>query len=889
MPVRSKPQCSKEGYERVADDDSEAVLLEEMEEMEELKELPEDCDAQTEIERLQEEIDRCADEQKRLEADVESLNGFWLPRSNDLQKKIKASITRRCLSEEKVEQLEAVDEDGDEVVKPSALSFVRTQRFSATCSFVVVINLVTMFMEMAHPHYKRDFWLLDQLILIFYIVELSLKACVHQRELLFGKLSVVWWNWLDLIIVFAAMLDQWVQPLIISAEPGDNAGSSHSSAAQLIKCLRILRLARILKTVRAFMQSDLSWTEGKNFQLFIMGTIAANSIIMSFESDYPDFAGWFYVEQGLLMIFSFELLVRLRFSGCRFFYHPTDFAWNWLDLTIVGGGIVDEWMMPMLTLVQKMMGAEHTAKLDVGEIMTTLRMARLLRILRLVRLVKNVPPLFTLIVGIMQAMQGMAWVLVLTAVFLYAFALLGVRLIGHGLLFGGRAPPDVAAIFPSVPQSMFVLFKVMNGDTDSVEPLFEALPLSKLVCVLYMVVSSWAILSILTAVVSENMINATDAHRLEVDSEQHETNERLEIQFLTDALMRADKNGDGDLGWTDFNALLEDEHISGMLTEITGSTKEDLREVYTHLRTGDAAVKRDDFIKAVRTEKRSVTERWMYRLEKKLINLQCAFDVELGHMKASSSGQTSMDPRSLEAMLEPLFSRFDERLERRTREMADLLAANLLKERCQVVDKAAPSCPDLPRSSSSTIASSLARIEEQVDMNTKLLDRSRTECVIMACLAKLEKQNVDVKKLLYESNGDDASMKQALARIEERLQDGCVEERDTARNIQPRNTLQTQKPLQQVQTHATQWTAPHSSDDRGRAAEQTSLSGIGFGVSHPELPQRPAWFSEDQEAARSNGAMAFEARQSMQEGASHAGVTTLGEGVFSTAKFGDGC
>merc|ERR1719502_1450147 len=140
-------------------------------------------------------------------------------------------------------------------------------------------------------------------------------------------------------------------------------------------------------------------------------------------------------------------------------------------------------MMPGIKLVQALMGVKETESLDVGELMTTLRMARLLRILRLVRLVKNIPPLFTLIVGILQAMQGMAWVLVLTAVFLYAFALLSVRLIGHGLIFGGKAPDEVAAIFPSVPQSMFVLFKVMNGDTDPVEPLFHEVPLSKLIFV----------------------------------------------------------------------------------------------------------------------------------------------------------------------------------------------------------------------------------------------------------------------------------------------------------------------------------------------------------------------------------------------------------------------
>merc|ERR1719352_1145356 len=198
--------------------------------------------------------------------------------------------------------------------------------------------------------------------------------------------------------------------------------------------------------------------------------------------------------------------------------------------------------MPFFAMVQELLGGEaEKGGGSMGQIMTTLRMARLLRILRLVRLVKNIPPLFTLIVGILQAMQGMAWVLVLTAVFLYAFALLAVRLVGHGLLFGGRAPPEVAEIFPSVPQAMFVLFKVMNGDTEPLEPVFNALPIMKLVVVLYMVVSSWAILSILTAVVSENMIQATEHHREELEEEMASTKDSNSREYLAEIFASADQ------------------------------------------------------------------------------------------------------------------------------------------------------------------------------------------------------------------------------------------------------------------------------------------------------------------------------------------------------------
>merc|ERR1719324_1881448 len=178
--------------------------------------------------------------------------------------------------------------------------------------------------------------------------------------------------------------------------------------------------------------------------------------------------------------------------------------------------------MPSITLVQKLMGMPRAkGSGGVGDLMVLLRMARLLRVLRLVRLVRNVPPLYTLIVGIVQAMQGMMWVLVLTLVVLYVFSLVAVKLIGHGLLFGGEeeVPTDVHEIFPNVAESMFVLFLAMNGSTGPLQPLFVVMPGSRFFFVLYMVLCSWAILSILTAVISDNMISVGEAAKEEAAAE----------------------------------------------------------------------------------------------------------------------------------------------------------------------------------------------------------------------------------------------------------------------------------------------------------------------------------------------------------------------------------
>ena len=52
---------------------------------------------------------------------------------------------------------------------------------------------------------------------------------------------------------------------------------------------------------------------------------------------------------------------------------------------------------------------------------------------------------------IIQAMQGMVYVLILTVVMLYAFAILAVRLVGDGLIFGGECPEAAQGIFDTVP------------------------------------------------------------------------------------------------------------------------------------------------------------------------------------------------------------------------------------------------------------------------------------------------------------------------------------------------------------------------------------------------------------------------------------------------------
>merc|ERR1719443_229497 len=81
-------------------------------------------------------------------------------------------------------------------------------------------------------------------------------------------------------------------------------------------------------------------------------------------------------------------------------------------------------------------------------------------------------------------------------------------------------PPGTLRPFATVTSSMFTLFRVMTGapsgeEEEAIDWLMQTIPSIKFGFVFFMVTSSWTLLSILTAVVSESMIQTTEEQNTE--------------------------------------------------------------------------------------------------------------------------------------------------------------------------------------------------------------------------------------------------------------------------------------------------------------------------------------------------------------------------------------
>jgi len=344
--------------------------------------------------------------------------------------------------------------------------------------------------------------------------------------------------------------------------------------------LRLFRILRVLKLARALVQGEMRWVYAPEFELFMSAVIALNAVVMSLELDF-DWGGWSLVENAFLVIYVLELAARIKSSGCSYWIDRNNLLWNYLDFVIVAVGVVDLWLTPAIALFQtEVLGAEDGVEMDSNGIISLLRLMRLFRILRLVKLVKTIQPLYRLLLGVIDSLKAMQWVMLLTILMLYGGAIFWRSLVGKGLIYmGSQAPDGPSEHFRSVPSALFSLFRLMNGDTEVAETTCTTTA-GKLLFVAFMVVANWAILAILTSVVSDNMI-ASSSKVLEEEAEKEaERKHQLRIGRLRALFREVDTDCSGAISSQEWDALLMDKGLLHELSDAAALDRRDLQELF---------------------------------------------------------------------------------------------------------------------------------------------------------------------------------------------------------------------------------------------------------------------------------------------------------------------
>mmetsp|Transcript_19783 Transcript_19783/g.35915 ORF Transcript_19783/g.35915 Transcript_19783/m.35915 type:complete len:203 (-) Transcript_19783:9-617(-) len=169
---------------------------------------------------------------------------------------------------------------------------------------------------------------------------------------------------------------------------------------------------------------------------------------------------------------------------------------------------------------------------------------------------------------------------------------------------------------------MFKLFKVMNDDQSVMDPLLSSNAV-KLLFVIFMIISNWSVLAILTAVVSENMISSTQKHDLDEETEKQRRLREESVHQLRKLYGEVDVNGDKTIDQDEFQAILNDETKSSRLCAAANLQVKDLSDLFEYLCVYDSErranfIQYEMFIESTCNEGSPVCERTVYRLEKKV-------------------------------------------------------------------------------------------------------------------------------------------------------------------------------------------------------------------------------------------------------------------------------
>jgi voltage-gated sodium channel len=242
----------------------------------------------------------------------------------------------------------------------------------------------------------------------------------------------------------------------------------------------------------------LAVVEHKGFQRLVVVLIVFNAVTLGLETSermMSEYGTVLHVlDRATLAVFVLELLLRFYGYGNRFFHD----AWNVFDVLVIGIALVPA-AGPLAVL-------------------------RTLRVLRVLRLVSAVPSMKRVVSGLLAAVPGMASVASLLALVIFVAGVMATK------LFGGISP----AYFGDLGTSLFTLFQIMTGEAwpEVARSVMDAQPLAWIFFVIYILVSSFAVLNLFIAVVVSGMEDSVTSDLAEAEERNAAAQARSDAVIL---------------------------------------------------------------------------------------------------------------------------------------------------------------------------------------------------------------------------------------------------------------------------------------------------------------------------------------------------------------------
>lgn len=158
--------------------------------------------------------------------------------------------------------------------------------------------------------------------------------------------------------------------------------------------------------------------DSKCYDTFLIIVVAANTLALGLEIEYPDAATiWLAGEHLFTAFFGAELIGKLCAFRCRYFRD----GWNCLDCTLAVLAVLDTWILRQF----------EDSFID-SQMLHVVRVVRMFRLARVLRLVGKFKRLIIISNAVAESMRTTAWASLLLGLCIYACAIFCVECVGRG-------------------------------------------------------------------------------------------------------------------------------------------------------------------------------------------------------------------------------------------------------------------------------------------------------------------------------------------------------------------------------------------------------------------------------------------------------------------------
>jgi len=333
-----------------------------------------------------------------------------------------------------------------------------------------------------------------------------------------------------------------------------------------------------------------TWTSSLLMSRYFNGVmtflIVLNAAYIGIETDFGgEDIVWFVIECCFTVCFSFELGLRM-YVHKSYFWYPLQ-GWNLFDFILVTTAVVD-----LLVSFAVMAGArdDDSGIMSIFLSLRTLKIARIIRPLRLLRFFKELWLLFS---GVLSSIRTLCWTWILILLTIYVFGIFTTRALG--LAFGCQqvdgVSPNASLVnvslagvqiaecsaegalmnekFGSVSRSMYTLFQLITteGWADVARASMVLEPMIWIFFVLFMSLTTFAIMNVVTAVIVENtLLQALDLRQDVMKKLEDEKTQAMNKIF--DVFEIADTDGDRTLNKEEFLIALEKPEVKLLLHDV---------------------------------------------------------------------------------------------------------------------------------------------------------------------------------------------------------------------------------------------------------------------------------------------------------------------------------